>query len=222
METLTTEEQQVEALKRWWADNGKAVIVGLAIGLGAVFGWRAWVSYEHGEAEQSSALYQQVLHGLEAGDRAAVVQVSAQLMDAYERTAYAPLAALAQARADLESGDLKAADAQLDWVIQHGDREELKYVARLRRARVLVALDRGEEALQVLAADQPPASFASLYAELRGDLQLRLGHREDARKSYQKALASLSGDQGKRSETLQVKLDDLGTSPAAESVGGHR
>ncbi|PAR85254.1 YfgM family protein, partial [Vibrio cholerae] len=40
MELYDTEEQQVEAIKDWWKENGKAVIFGAVIGLGGLFGWR--------------------------------------------------------------------------------------------------------------------------------------------------------------------------------------
>ncbi|MGU3844696.1 YfgM family protein, partial [Vibrio diabolicus] len=40
MELYDTEEQQVEAIKDWWKENGKAVIIGAVVGLGGLFGWR--------------------------------------------------------------------------------------------------------------------------------------------------------------------------------------
>ncbi len=40
MNFYDSEEQQVEAIKDWWKENGKAVIFGAVIGLGGLFGWR--------------------------------------------------------------------------------------------------------------------------------------------------------------------------------------
>ena len=34
------EEQQVEAIKDWWQANGKAVIIGVVVGIGGIVGWR--------------------------------------------------------------------------------------------------------------------------------------------------------------------------------------
>jgi predicted negative regulator of RcsB-dependent stress response len=40
VDVYTTEDQQVEALKRWWKENAKSILLGVALGLAAVFGWR--------------------------------------------------------------------------------------------------------------------------------------------------------------------------------------
>ena len=40
MELYDSEEQQVEAIKDWWKENGKAVVLGVVVGLGGLFGWR--------------------------------------------------------------------------------------------------------------------------------------------------------------------------------------
>ncbi len=34
MELYDTEEEQVQAIKEWWKENGKAVIIGAVLGLG--------------------------------------------------------------------------------------------------------------------------------------------------------------------------------------------
>ena len=46
METFRTEEEQVEAIKRWWQENGKSTVLGVAIAMAAVFGWRGWNDYQ--------------------------------------------------------------------------------------------------------------------------------------------------------------------------------
>ena len=38
MERFETEEQQVEAIKRFWKEHGTAIIVGAALGLGGLWG----------------------------------------------------------------------------------------------------------------------------------------------------------------------------------------
>ena len=40
VEQFATEEQQVEAIKRFWKENGVAIIIGAALGLSALWGWR--------------------------------------------------------------------------------------------------------------------------------------------------------------------------------------
>ncbi len=45
-----TEEQQVEALKEWWAENGKAVIAGIVLGAGVIGGWTFWKGHQEKQA----------------------------------------------------------------------------------------------------------------------------------------------------------------------------
>ena len=37
-----TEEEQIEALKRWWDENGKQVVLAIVLTVGGYFGWQAY------------------------------------------------------------------------------------------------------------------------------------------------------------------------------------
>ena len=52
MEGLEDEREQVEALKKWWRDNGRSVIIGLVIGFGTLIGSRLWVNYTEKMAQR--------------------------------------------------------------------------------------------------------------------------------------------------------------------------
>lgn len=77
MDVYTTEEQQVEAIKKWWRDNGKAVVLGAVIGLGGLYGWRYYQAELETSREQASAQYTQVVNALAAGDAQAEAQAEA-------------------------------------------------------------------------------------------------------------------------------------------------
>ena len=38
MEIYNSDEQQAEAIKEWWKENGKAILIGAALGLVGMFG----------------------------------------------------------------------------------------------------------------------------------------------------------------------------------------
>ncbi|WP_234879047.1 YfgM family protein, partial [Salmonella enterica] len=44
MEIYENEHDQVDAIKRFFAENGKALAVGVILGVGALVGWRYWSS----------------------------------------------------------------------------------------------------------------------------------------------------------------------------------
>jgi len=45
MEIYNNDEQQAEAIKNWIKENGRAVLLGAAIGLVGMFGWRYYNEY---------------------------------------------------------------------------------------------------------------------------------------------------------------------------------
>ena len=64
MEQFATEEQQVEAIKRFWKDNGTAIIIGAVLGLGGLWGWRYYSDSQLEAKAQASVEYQQAVETL--------------------------------------------------------------------------------------------------------------------------------------------------------------
>ncbi len=58
MDAYRTEEEQVEALKAWWDENGRSIVVAIVIALAAGFGWQGWKSQQEGQAEAASDMTQ--------------------------------------------------------------------------------------------------------------------------------------------------------------------
>lgn len=201
-----TDQETVEAIKRWWQQNGTALIAGLVIGLAGVFGWQYWQGHRQSEAEAASTLYQ-ALQGQLAGDN--VVEAQAlykQLKDDYPATAYATLGALLLAGRAVTDSDLDLAQGALQWAVANSPMPELSSVARLRLARVLRAQGKGDESLAQLEALE--GAFKAEAEEIRGDVLLDKGDRERARLAYQSAADSYASE-GRPNRWLQLKLNDL-------------
>lgn len=207
-----TEEQQVEAIKKWWKDNGLSVVVGLLIGFAALFGWNYWKDLREENAAQASRLYQEMLTYLQAHNTKVVENRADRLRNDFKRTPYATLAAFAQARMAVESGDLDAATAHLQWALDNTRQDQLQHTARLRLARVLLAAGKTEEAGTLLAKVSPGAYVAE-YAEVEGDIARAKGDLAAARAAYNRALAAASADV-RQSNAIQLKLDDVAAAPA--------
>ncbi|GAA4335532.1 tetratricopeptide repeat protein [Pigmentiphaga soli] len=202
------EQEQIESLKAWWGRYGNAVLTVLTAALLAAAAWNGWNWYQRREAAQAMGYFEALQQAAEAKDIARVKDAAGTLLDSYARTAYAPRAALLAAHAYAESGDTRSARAQLQWVIDHGD-DALAAVARLRLAGLLLDEKNPDEALSVLSAAEPPASFASLYADRRADILVAQGKRDEARAAYKEALDKLDPAADLRS-SIQLKLDALG------------
>jgi predicted negative regulator of RcsB-dependent stress response len=213
LDVYETEQEQVEALRKWWQENGKALIFGVVVGLAGLFGYRGWQDHLTAEAEQAADLHAGVLVALERESHATVIAESARLRSEYGGTPYAALATLAEARALLDSGDTDAAREALVWVVEHAAQDEVVAVARLRLARVLI--EQGDTAAAQSQLDALPGElFLAQVAELRGDLLRDQGQTEAARAAYREALAAGSENRA----IVQMKLDDLGLELAGEAV----
>src|SRR5690606_41345251 len=53
-----TDEEQIEALRAWWRENGRAIIAGVVIAIVALIGWQQWDAYKQRRAELASQDYQ--------------------------------------------------------------------------------------------------------------------------------------------------------------------
>ena len=95
---------------------------------------------------------------------------------------------------------------------------QLRQVAALRRAQILIAEGQSAEALQLLEA-HTATGMASLREELRGDALSARGDLAAARDAYQMALNTDIGGASDRS-FVQMKLDDAAASSGITSATG--
>jgi predicted negative regulator of RcsB-dependent stress response len=211
--TYETDEEQLEAIKKWWKENGRSVIAGVVIGLGAILGWRGWQWYETNRAEAASALYERAMDALEAKQFAAVNEAAEELKTDYDDTAYAGLGMLAAAWGAVEQDDLAVAQRRLSWAAENAQQEGVRYIARIRLARVLTAAEDYDAALKALDSELPP-SYRGLGEEIKGDVYVARGETALAKTAYRNALNAPTGPADRA--TLEMKLNDLGVGKPGE------
>lgn len=207
MEVYRTEEEQVEALKDWWKENGRSVIIGAVLALAAVFGWRYWQESTRAQAEDASTQYQMLLQRMDEGEGREVVEIARRIIAEHANTPYAALASLSLAQQAVDQNDLDGAGAHLRWVMQNAKLDEVRKLAQVRLARVLVAQGQTDAALQQVSG-LGSGSFTALAEEVKGDAYLAQGRRADALRAYQAALAA-SADVPAKQQVLRMKVDDL-------------
>jgi len=215
MDTLTTEEQQIAALKTWWKENGTSIVTGVILGLAVLFGAKSWFAYQDRMAETASLVYSGMMAGLESGDAGIVDEKAALLIADYGSTPYAAMAALALAKTRLEEGALEAARAHLQWVLDNTDIDFIRDTARLRLARVLVEEHDLDGAEALLAQVPAEGAFDALYSEVRGDVFLARGDTGKAYAAYEHALTVLPQESPARN-LLQLKFDNIQPSAGTE------
>ncbi len=204
------EQEKLGDLKAWWNRNGNIVtgiVVVLALAVGGSQAWKAWRKNQAGEA---STLYFAISEGIGKNDAAKIKDATAQLLEKFPSTGYAPRGALLAAKAAFDANDLDGAKKNLEWVVANSKEDELKYVARLRLASVLMDKKEYDAALAALDGKHHE-SFAGLFLDARGDVFKLQGKFGDARTAYEEALKKLDA-KGSQKQLTQLKLDSL---PAA-------
>ena len=220
MDQYRTEEEQVEALRRWWDENGKSTIAAIVIALSVGFGWQTWKANDQSQQENASDIYQAMLQTMGSGDASpeqalAGIGLAQELKADYGGSTYAQFAALHLARIAVDNGDLPEAEAQLRWVLGKADRgSDVALVAQMRLARVVASSGDTDQALAILQeADEGP--YQASYAVARGDILLALGRDDDARVAYNQARMLAASSQGQiNMPALEQKLQSLNPVPA--------
>jgi predicted negative regulator of RcsB-dependent stress response len=203
------EQEQVAELKAWWKQHGNLIVSAVLAAALAFAGWQGWRWYNASQAGQAAGLFDALVKGAQTGDPKALRDAAGSLIESYPRTLYASMGALVAARFHFDRNDLKSAKAQLQWVVENAPSDELRDLARLRLAAILLDEKAHDEALKLLDAAHGPA-FDSQYAALRGDVLVAKKQPAEAKAAYQLALDKAGREQGAFRESVRMRLDALG------------
>lgn len=202
MDHLTTEEQQVEAIKKFWKENGTAIVLGAVLGFGGLWGWRYYNAEQIASQEQASDSYETAVQAL-GQDQSAFTNVK-NFVNENDDSSYAVMAAFRLAKEAVARGDFTEAESQLGWITKSPKAPAvLKDVANLRLARVQAEGENYTGALATLG-NITSESYKAQVEEVKGDIYQRQGMLEEAKKAYSAALES-----DETSNLVQMKLDDL-------------
>ena len=201
MADYLTDEEQADRLKRWWDNNGTSLIVGLALAVGGVVGWRFYQSYDSAQADAASSVFSAYLEARTAAQPA--VEHLTTLDSDYAGSTYHVFSLLYRAADQAGEKDWEEALAFLERAVELADATEIRDIARYRAAKVLYQLDRLDECEAELAQIRSVGLEAQV-AELSGDVYLARGDAEAARQAYQAALDAARRDPKNRPRGLEI------------------
>lgn len=188
------DKEQMAMLSQWWKRYGRFIAVAVIIGLVLGFGIRHWINQKKLYRVQASATYQSLFNALGKSDVSQTNRYLSRLQHDFPDSVYASLGALLQARWDSEHDDYAAALQQLQWVMQHGSPfPHFQQLAYIRAARIHLQQKQYEQALAQLQPIKESA-FMPLVDEIRGDIYLAQGNKNQAKTAYQAALAGFAAD----------------------------
>ena len=204
------DEADLEALRRWWDENGKGIVAAVVMAVLGTVGWQQYQGFTVSKAEAASDLYASMLViQLEGDDPEQLASLAAQLKESHSGSTYARFGAMLEARVAVESGDLAAAESALRWALAAGDtRSDIGQLIQLRLARVIAAEGQETEALAILS--QGSDAYPVSYAQAEGDIHLAAGRTDDALTAYREG-RDLATELGQYSVVLDNKVRTLET-----------
>lgn len=210
------EQEQLDELKAFWKKYGNLITWLLIAVLAAYAAWNGWNWYQRDQGLKAGAMYDELERAAQAGDADKVSRVFGDLRQRFPGTAHAAHGGLLAARVQFEKGQADAAKASLAWVADSAKPEELRTIARLRLAGLLLDAKQHDEALKQLdGADA--AEFAALVADRRGDVLAAQGKPAEARAAYESAYKTMPETVEYR-RLVEAKLTALGAAPAASGA----
>lgn len=207
MDVNMSEQEQIDALKGWWKKYGNFTIFVVVFALLGNVGWNYYQKRRHMHSEYASKMYTTMLNSYVKNNTSEFKTKAKYLTKNFPDVPYSNFANFALAKEFVKQGKLDEALNKLNDVIEHGRTKRLVQIARIRKARVLLAQDKTADALAVLQ-DVDEKSFMPLINEVRGDIYVAKGDRTKARTEYQAALKALPMGEVNRS-LLQMKFDQI-------------
>lgn len=212
MDHYASEQEQIDQIKRWWNENGRSLVFGLVIGIGGLAGYRYWDSTQTQLAENASLNYDIFLQLTQQQRTEEAIETGQAIVKNYPATSYSRLTGLLLAKLALDQGKPDDAKALLQALSDEKGDSQIRYIAKARLARLLLAEGNNAQAAKLLS-EIPDVDDDQRFAELRGDALLASGDSVGAKSMYLKALEQAE-DLGLERGAIQLKLDNLGDSQA--------
>lgn len=204
MEVYSNENEQVDALRQFFANNGKFLAVGVIIGIAALGGWRFWSSHQEGTDKAASAEYQQLTSAMQA-DKPDSLEAVATFASENNNT-YGALASLDLAKQYVETNQLDKAITLLQSGLEDTKDANLQAVINLRLARIQLQQSQADAALSTLD-NVKGDGWTAIVADIRGEALLSKGDKQGARDAWSKGAESQASPALK--QMLQMKMNNL-------------
>jgi predicted negative regulator of RcsB-dependent stress response len=220
MSELYSTQEQGEQVKNWLRENGSAIVMGLVLAFGLMFGFKQWQAWETSKKQQASAEYQVLTSFIEANNMDAAVANYEVLKSDFSKSSYTAMASMMMAKARLEAGQTDLAATALTHAMNNAEPAPVQIIARTRLARLRLSQGDADAAQKLLDGASSDLGFEAQFAEIRGDIHLANGDTGLAIQSYQASLDMLEDGVGNR-DYLTVKMEALGADPTQQTDEDH-
>ena len=204
---LDTEEEQVEKLEKLWNSYKWVITFAIIFLLGIYFAYNYYLDQKVKNTAQASQLYQEILIK-KITDIDLIIEKVALLKKSSSNTPYASRSAIYLSKLYSQENKNEEAIKELIWASQNTSEESIESIAYYLLANIYFVTNKLDEAM-TSAIKINTIGFQTLAKDIIGDIYLKQGNKEEARKSYLEALKLYKG-QGDIRKVIQNKIDSIG------------
>lgn len=216
IEGYETEEQQIDAIKRFLKKYGVFLIISAVIIIAGIGGWHYYQSVHKSSLEQASQTYSNlILKFQEKGINDERDEMQKFVTDNKNNT-YGVLVSLLLAKEFVKQKEYKQAISQLIQLKSYNKYAPLDPVINLRLAKVQLAFGKFDDAIKTVGLITAP-SFAVKANQIKGLIYLNKG---DTVKAYYAFKLAVDKSRGNVDPILQMQLNDV-TLPADKMHDTH-
>ncbi|PJD95681.1 MAG: hypothetical protein CK426_03905 [Legionella sp.] len=207
MSVYMTEEEQLEAIKKWWNKHGNKILTIVSVVLLCIAGYRYFYWHQQKMSQQASTVYENMMVSYSRHNFKSVRAYANELIKDYGHTVYADAAHMTLAKVFIEKEKINRAKKELYAVSEKAHMPQLKQIAKIRLARILTVEKEYGNALKELNAMNDPA-YLSVINELKGDVYSATGEFDNAIKAYRMAMSEAKNN-GMGNSFLEMKSNEL-------------
>jgi len=200
------DEQQSEHFKNFYNLHKFKIFSAIAVFLVAFFAYQYLESVNQSNDEEASQLFQDVIVS-KIGNIDEIKSKVGELQNDFSNSPYAARASIYYSKLLVEAGDYTAAAKELIWASGENIEPSIQSMANYLLGNLYLVEKKLDEALEV-ANKIITDGYIGLANDLKGDIYLAKGDKENAIKSYELAL-NYFGGQGELHKVIENKLNSI-------------
>ena len=200
------DEQQSEHFKNFYNLHKFKIFSAIAVFLVAFFAYQYLESVNQSNDEEASQLFQDVIVS-KIGNIDEIKSKVGELQNDFSNSPYAARASIYYSKLLVETGDYTAAAKELIWASGENIEPSIQSLANYLLGNLYLVEKKLDEALEV-ANKIITNGYIGLANDLKGDIYLAKGDKENSIKSYELAL-NYFGGQGEFHKVIENKLNSI-------------
>jgi predicted negative regulator of RcsB-dependent stress response len=215
------QQEQLAALKAFWATNRKWITSILVILVVVSASTTSWNYYKESRLLKASKLLSSVEEAVEAQKIDDAILITNELSNNYSNYLQRGLAGLILSKALVFDDRQEEAELQLRKLLNIDS--EVSWVARVRLAGLLLDMNKPADALEILP-EKIPTIWTGIVSDRRGDVLMALGKNDEAKSAWLKALDGYGKDgaAGLAGNMIKMKLATIDALQSIDKKSGER